>query len=190
MDFLAEMPVWAVAALIFCLRIVDVSIGTMRTITVVQGWVKLSVVLAFFEVLIWISAVSQVIVGIGKSPVLLLAYAAGFATGNAVGILIEKKLALGTALAMMISPRAGDRIAAALRARGFRLTTVAGEGRDGPVSVIHCFCPRKDLPGMLETAGELDPDVFYAVEPVREWRGGFEGPFPHPTGWRAVFKKK
>jgi len=68
----------------FGIRIVNVSIGTLRTITVVQGRLKLSVVLGFFEVLIWITALSQVLVGASTNPVLILAYAGGFAGGNAV----------------------------------------------------------------------------------------------------------
>ena len=79
--------------LIFAARIVDVSLGTIRTICVVNGRRHVALVLGFFEILVWIFAVSKVI-GDLQHPVLAVAYALGFATGNFVGITIEKRLAL------------------------------------------------------------------------------------------------
>ena len=90
--FVTDLPAWALAGTIFLLRIIDVSLGTMRTITVVNGRLRLSVALGFFEVLVWVTAVSQVILRLRDHPILVLAYAAGFAAGNAVGILLERKL--------------------------------------------------------------------------------------------------
>ena len=70
MHFITDLPIWALALLIFCLRIGDVSIGTMRTIAVVNGRVKLSVLLGFFEVIIWILAIGSVIQRIAEHPIL------------------------------------------------------------------------------------------------------------------------
>jgi hypothetical protein len=36
----------------------------------------------------------------------------------------------------------------------------------------------------------VDPDLFFAVDPLRESSLGLGTPLPHPTGWRAVFKMK
>jgi uncharacterized protein YebE (UPF0316 family) len=190
MQALNDLPVWALALLIFGCRVVDVSMGTLRTITVVQGRIRLSVVLGFFEVLVWITAVSQVITGVKDSPVLLLAYAAGFATGNAVGILLERRLALGAVVVRIISIETGNAIANALRADGWALTTFLGEGRDGPVTLIYLTCPRRELDAILVRARAVDPEVFYAVEMVREWSRDLGHPLPLSTGWRAAFQRK
>ena len=103
MQLLENLPVWLLAVVVFSLRIVDVSLGTVRTIAVVQGWIKLSVVLGFFELLIWIAAVSQVIARVKEQPILMLAFAGGFAAGNAAGILLERVLALGTCVVRIVS---------------------------------------------------------------------------------------
>ena len=89
----------------------------MRTIVVVNGRVTLSVALGFVEVLIWITAVSQVILRLRESPVLILAYAGGFAAGNAVGIVLERRLALGQCVVRLISSE-GEKVARILSSVG------------------------------------------------------------------------
>ena len=160
------------------------------TISVVQGRLVLSVVLGFFEVTVWITALSQVLVGAATNPALVLAYSLGFAGGNAVGILIERSLALGAVVVRLISTRNGMEIAASLRQLGHRATTFRGEGRDGPVVLVYTTCRRKSLAKILDTARKTDPTVFYAVEPVQQWAHGMPVPLLTPTGSRAVLKKK
>lgn len=189
MEFIDTMPVWALALLIFILRIIDVSMGTVRTLGVVEGLAKLSVVLGFFEVLIWIVAVSQVVTRLTESPILPIAYASGFAAGNAIGILIEKRLAFGLAVMRIISVNSSSEIASTLRDKGHILTTFTGEGRDGPVVMIYISCPRKKIPEILVTAREIDPDLFFVIERINECNRGQRGMF-HQTGWPLIVKKK
>ncbi|MCU0660968.1 MAG: DUF5698 domain-containing protein [Myxococcota bacterium] len=175
------------AALIFALRIIDVSLGTIRTISIVNGRITLAVLLGFFEVLIWITAISQVMVGVTKSPVLLVAYAGGFASGNGVGILLEQRLAMGTQLLKLFT-RKGEIAADVLRDAGQAVTSVRGEGRDGPVEILHVVTPRRLTRDLIELAQKVDPELFYVIEPVAGWSRKL--PISNPTGWRAVAKKK
>ena len=188
MAFIDTLPVWVVAISIFVLRLMDVSLGTSRTITVVQGWIALSVLIGFFEVLIWITAVSQVIVRIHESPLLVLAYAGGFAAGNALGIVLERRLAVGGCVIRMISSDGGMEIAHALRSAGYVITSFDGRGVDGARTLLFTACQRRDIPKVLGLAAGLDPTLFYTIERFSQSRQ--IGPLPDPTGWRAVFKKK
>ena len=187
MAWLEALPVAAVAVLIFFLRIVDVSFGTLRTISVVHGRVRVSVVLGFFEVLVWITAVSQVITRINQSPVLLLAYPAGFAAGNAVGILLERRLRLGSCVVRIITARDPGEMAAALRAAGHDVTTFAGQGGGGPRTLIYTTCPRRELADLIARARDRDPALTFAVERFSETS---DTPLPHATGWRGMLKMK
>lgn len=188
MHFVEQVPVWALAMIIFILRVMDVSLGTVRTIAVVQGWLKLSVALGFFEVLIWITAVSQVITRITEHPILIVAFAGGFAAGNAAGIGLDRLIALGNCVVRIISSEQGEEIARMLRTIGQRVTTFEGEGRDGPRTMVYVSCSRRDLSRLLKQAKAIDPRLFFVVERVFESSHLF--PLPHPTGWRAVFKMK
>ena len=188
MPFFATFPVWAVAVLVFSLRIVDVTIGTMRTIMVVSGRVTLAVVLGFFELLIWATAVSQVILMVPDHPILLVPYAAGFAAGNAVGILLERRLALGSCVVRMLTERKGVEISRTLNAIGHHVTAFIGEGVGGPRTLVYATCARRQLPVLLDAAQRIDPTLFYSVERFSETGG--VAPVMPPTGWRSVLKKK
>lgn len=188
MTFLAELPIWVLAVAVFVLRVFDVSLGTVRTISVVQGRQRLAVALGFFEILVWITAISQVITRIHESPLLLVAYAAGFATGNAVGIAIERKMALGACVVRLISTDRGPAVAARIRELGQILTTFEGQGRDGPRLLLYATCPRRDVQAIIDAARAVDPTVFYVVDRAQETSP--LQPLPHATGWRALLKKK
>jgi uncharacterized protein YebE (UPF0316 family) len=173
--------------LIVAARITDVSLGTIRTINVVQGRRTLAVVLGFFEVLIWVLVVSHVISKIHE-PVYAIAYAIGFALGNYVGMTIEARLALGRQV-VRIFTRMGPELAAEQRERGFRVTQFDGYGRDGPVQEIFIEIGRREAAKVVAHARELDPKCYYMVDDVRFVSS------PHAqqqasTGWRAVLKRK
>lgn len=181
------LPFWAVAVLVFCLRIVDVSLGTFRTISVVQGRTTTSVLLGFVEVGIWILGVSQVVTGVREHPLLIVAFAGGFAMGNAVGITLERKLAFGTVALRIVSQLPQRELTYLLPDSVRPVAAFSGQGEDGPRTLLYASCPRRTLPRVLTRAREADPGLFYVVE--RFSQVGL-GPLPHYTGWRAVFKKK
>ncbi len=188
MEILNELPIWVVALLIFALRVTDVSLGTMRTLSVVEGRITLSVLLGFVEILIWVTAISQVIVRIDQAPLLAVAYAGGFAAGNACGIMLDRTIATGSCVVRMITRTDPSKLIEQLHTVGAAATSFAGSGVDGPRTLLFTHCPRRDLEDVLAAARQVDPGLFYTVE--RFTRTEHAGPLPHPTGWRAVLKKK
>ena len=193
MEWIATIPVWLLCLLIFGLRICDVTLGTVRTVAIVKGYLGIAVALGFFEVMIWILAVSQVIMRINESIFLALAFAGGFAAGNAVGILVERRLAMGTSVVRILSTTHGGTIAAALRDDGHDVTVFNGDGANGPITLVYAMAPRRRTQRMLQLARSIDPELLYVSEPAHEsFRGAGTRlrPVLHATGWRAVFKKK
>ncbi len=176
--------------LIFFARICDVSLGTIRTIVTVQGRTGVAFVLGFFEIMIWITVISTVVYKIKEVPVLSLFYALGFATGNAVGIMIERKIAFGYIVLRVVTVEAGKAIAERLRKLGQGVTSFVGEGMVGPVTELYIVCSRRDLKWILPIVKEEDSEAFYIVEQARDV-GKVLRPIYQPiTGWRAIFKKK
>ena len=128
--------------LIFFARICDVSIGTVRTIMTVQGRTVISFILAFFEITIWVLVASTVINQLKEKPILIVFYAFGYATGNVVGIVVERKLAFGVIILKLLTRTAGQKVADYLREKGQPVTVFVGEGMKGPVSIPkreHCI---------------------------------------------------
>lgn len=187
MTFLDVLPVPLLALLIFLLRIVDVSLGTMRTISVVQGRVGLSVGLGFIEVLVWITAVAQTITNLRSNPILILAYPAGFAAGNAVGILLERRLSLGWSVLRIITGGDGGALTSRLRERGCDPTTFPGHGPAGARTLIYTTMRRREVAELLGELRAIDPGLYYTADRFSETS---QAVLPHPTGWRAVFKMK
>jgi uncharacterized protein YebE (UPF0316 family) len=154
--------------LVFFARVCDVSLGTVRTIITVQGRSILAFFLGLFEVLIWITIVSTVVLHIKESPILVLFYAFGYATGNVVGILVERKLAFGLIVLRVITADTGRKMADRLRSKGLAVTIFYGEGMNGTVTELYMAIRRKDLHWILSLVKEEDPDAFYITEQARD----------------------
>jgi uncharacterized protein YebE (UPF0316 family) len=162
------------ALLIFALRIGDVSIGTVRTLLMVQGRRLPATALAVVESTIWVLAVSRVIGGGGlDNPLKVVGYACGFAAGTLVGMTVERMLAVGKVLVRIISRDGNDPLRKALHDGGFGATTLQGIGRDGPVQVHFVVAPRRRLKAMLRVIRSADPHAFITHEPVNDAIGGF-----------------
>jgi uncharacterized protein YebE (UPF0316 family) len=176
--------------IVFFARICDVSIGTIRTIVTVQGRTIIAFILALFEITIWILVASTVINQVKDQPVLVVFYAFGYATGNVIGIVVEKKLAFGIIILKILTKNAGQQITDFLRGKGQPVTVFLGEGMKGPVSELYIACRRKDLKWILPEVRRLDKQLFYIVEQARDMSKVLKPVHTPLGGWRSAFKKK
>ena len=161
--------------LIFVARVIDVGLGTLRIIFTARGKRQLAPLLGFVEVFIWVAVISQMVRGVNH-VIAYLAYAAGFAAGNYVGMWIENRLALGTVVLRIILAQGGDQLADTLHEAGYGVTRVDGHGANGAVKLIYTIVRRKDLPGVLQVIHQTTPKAFIAIEEVRSTEQGI---FPH-----------
>jgi uncharacterized protein YebE (UPF0316 family) len=159
------------ALLIFCLRLIDVSMGTVRILMAVRGRRLLAGVIGFFEVTIFLVAISQVVTNIGNWWN-VLGYAGGFAVGTVVGMTIERKLAIGLAEVNIISMGKGTELAEALRAEGFGATEFLGAGQESIVDMIRTVVRRREVPSVTAVASAIDDSAFITVQEMeRAYRG-------------------
>jgi len=192
MDFIGlfQGTDWYYAILVFFARLADVSLGTLRTIAIVHGRTMLAFWLGFFESAIWLAVVSTIVQTVYQQPLLGIVYAFGFASGNLVGIKIEKFIAMGHLILRIISRNNSSKIVSVVREKGFRVTTFVGEGKQGPVQELYVVCRRRDLKKLLTIALALDPEAFYVTEQAGAVSNVCRPIMQPVTGWRAVFKKK
>lgn len=162
--------IWVIVpALIFLARVVDVSLQTIRIISISRGIRWLAPLVGFFEVLIWLLAIGQIMKAVSH-PVAYIAYAAGFATGTAIGQVIERRLTLGMVIVRVITPADGPELCRKLHEQQFGFTAVPGHGAAGPVQVIFSVVRRQYLQQVLDMIHECLPDAFYSVEEVSSAR--------------------
>lgn len=176
--------------MVFFARVVDVSVGTVRTISTVHGRMKTAFILGAIEVSVWIVVVSALIEKISDKPVLVIFYALGFSTGNVVGILMERRIAFGYAGLRIFCRENGMELAAALRQAGYAVTTFQGQGKSGPVLEIYMVVKRKDLKGILEISQEIEPDAFFTSEHVGTVRQMVKTLEKQRTSWCDFIKRK
>lgn len=187
---LIDSIVLTTGLLIFIARVIDVSLGTMRTLSTIQGKTRFAFVLGLTEVSIWLLVISAVVKSISDNPILGLFYALGFATGNVVGIILEKKIAVGHVNLRIITTKNGKVMALSIRELGYPVTCFAGEGLSGPVTELYILCRRRDLNHIVNFVQEFEPDVFYVTEPVGIMRNrGGQAFFNNPKH-RLKFKSK
>jgi uncharacterized protein YebE (UPF0316 family) len=158
-------------ALIFIARILDQSIGTLRLIFISKGMKRIAPFLGFFEVIIWLLAVGQIMQHL-DNWLCYVAYGAGFAMGNFIGITLEEKLSIGTSIIRVILSSESPELISALKSHNFGLTILDAEGAKGPVKILFSIIRRKETSLFLNTLHEYHPTAFYTIEDVKEAKEG------------------
>lgn len=178
-----DLFAWVILPLlIFFARICDVSLGTLRVIFIAKGFRQIAPFIGFFEVIIWLLAIGQVMQNIGNVAS-YIAYGGGFAAGTYIGMMVEERLSLGTVIIRIITTRDAAGLAGALRDQNFGVTTMDATGASGLVKVVLTISRREDMPEVVRLIREFQPNAFYTVEEIKSVR---EGVFPKKRGTPAL----
>ncbi len=161
----------ALPLIIFCSRLVDVTLGTLRHVFVSRGFKNIAPLLGFFEVLIWIMVAKEVMMAANSWPH-YLAWAAGFATGNYIGLRIEERLALGLQIVQIITDSHSDALIEHLRAANHGATVTDAQGASGAVKVIFTIVQRKHVKQIVQLVERYNPNAFYTIEDIRNTKNG------------------
>jgi uncharacterized protein YebE (UPF0316 family) len=159
---------------IFLMRVVNMALDTLRALYMIRNRRSLVWLFGFVETIIFVIAFSSVLENL-DNVLNIFAYAAGFGTGNVIGMMIENKIAVGFLQLQIISSSRGAAIAERLRDGGYAATEMSGRGRDGMVSVIVASVMRKNLNVVKEIIQEVDEDAFISSEDLSPIRRGFWG---------------
>lgn len=157
--------------LIFFARIADVSLQTLRIIFTSRDKIKIAPIVGFFEVFIWLIAIGQLFHNI-TNIFYYLAYAAGFATGNYVGIFIERKLSIGMLSIQLILKRDPELLLNSLKDAGYGITTLTSEGKTGKNVMVILIIKRKNLSQILDIINKNYSNAFISIEQVQTVKGG------------------
>ena len=184
LDF-SGWPVWAGALLIFFSRVTDVTLGTLRISFISRGEKSLAPVVAFFEMMVWLFAISQIFQNL-TNIAYYIAYAGGFATGVFTGLRVEDRIALGSRMIQTITPEDAGELTNALREAGFGVTSVRAAGASGDVNVIFSVIKRVDVARYMVLVREHHPEAFASIEDVRSVQKGVFGVRRPPLSFGGV----
>lgn len=159
------------ALYIFGMRVIDISLYVMRINMVSRGRKKQAWIFAFFQSMVFLLAIREVLTDL-DNWFKILGYAAGFATGNVAGMMLENRLAIGHLHLRIISSRHGEEITKVLRGEGFAVTEVPATGLEGCVSYLNCNVLRRDFEWVTNLVDGIDDKAFITAQNVRPvWRG-------------------
>jgi uncharacterized protein YebE (UPF0316 family) len=151
--------------LILCLRLVDVSLGTVRIILLSRRHRLRPALIGFVEVFTWLVAVTVVFSNLNDVP-RMLAYAAGFALGTYLGTLLESRLAVGNTMMRVVAPIDSPQAFEELRQAGFPVTVINADGRDGHVRLAFSIIPRRRRKEALSIVREVNPHAFVTLQDI------------------------
>jgi len=169
-----------IPSLIFVARVIDVSLGTVRVIFVSRGLKYLAPVVGFFEIIIWLLAIGQIMKNL-SNPACYIAYAGGFAMGNFVGICIAEKLSLGLVMIRVVTKKDAAPLVEFLKAENYGVTSIDGHGTSGQVKVVFTIVPRREVRSVVELIKKFNPNAFYSIGEVGLVESGI---FPVRRSWR------
>lgn len=172
--------------MIFSFRIIDVTLGTIRIIFVSQGRRNIAPILGFFEILIWLLAVSQIFSNI-TNILYYIAYAGGFATGNYIGMYIEDKIAMGLYILRIILKEENYKLFHILHQNGYGLASLDAKGSDRSIKIVILIIRRKNFEKIKKVIENYDNDVFISVEHVHSINDGL---YPAPLKTRRRFMQR
>lgn len=159
--------------LIFAARVIDVTLATFRTLMVVQGRKLHAAIIGFFEIIIYITALNQVVSNLDNIGN-LLAYGLGFACGNYVGITLEGKIGLGNLSAQIILKKEdNEELINELRECGFGVTKIIGQGKEGNRDILNVVINRRDLDSLKKVIYNYDSNAFITTNTISPISGGY-----------------
>lgn len=152
--------------LIFMARILDVSVGTIRVIFIMQGNKRLAPALGFMESFIWLVAISQIMRNI-DNMFSYIAFAGGYAAAIYVGLYLEEKLALGKVMVRVITEKETNKRIEYLIDNNLNFAIIPAEGRSGLVNVIFFEIKRDLLHQIIDAITRFNPKAFHTIESVK-----------------------
>lgn len=158
---------------IFFVRILDVSMGTLRTVITVKGKTLYASMVGFIEVFIWFLIVREALNTDETSIWIAVAYSLGFATGTYIGGILSKKLISGNLSVQVITSNLD--MVDKLREHGYGVTVMDVEGKDKETDRFMLFIQinKKNMNHLQKLIKDFDNSAFIVVNETKFIENGF-----------------
>lgn len=160
------MDLLLLALKIFFVRIIDVSLGTFRTIVLVKGKTKTASIIGFFEVLIWFLIVKEALNTDSNSLILGISYALGFATGTYIGGYISDLFITGIVSIKVITLKATDEMIKTIRKSGYAVSIInlVSSDKNHPKNLLLLEVNKKEINNIKNIIKSFDDNAFIVID--------------------------
>lgn len=155
---------------VFFARLIDVSIGSVRTIYLVKQKNLVACILAFIEILIWFLVAKQTLTNESSNMFVILSYAAGYAIGTYLGGIINKYFVKGTLTAMVITTKDKKLLTDTLKDANYGVTVIPLEENKALMLVEF---KKRNLKRLRELIKKTDRDAFLIVNETLHVENGY-----------------
>ena len=161
--------------IILCLEVffaimIDVGIGSVRTILLVKGKNFISMILAFIEILIWFFVAKQTLTSEETNLAIILSYAGGYAVGTYVGGLINKYFVRGTLTAFIVTSLDNRDMVDELKDSGYGVSVISVE--ENKLVLLTEF-KKKNLNKLKSTIKRIDDSAFIIINESLHVENGY-----------------
>lgn len=160
---------------VFCCRIVDVSLGTVRTIVTVKGKIGVASIIGFVEVFVWFVIVQAAISKGGTSWWVALFYAGGFAAGTYIGGKLANHFLKGILDIQIVTSTKNQRLVDAIRDAGFGVSVLnvnSSEFGDEKYMLM-IEIKGENLRKLEKIVYSIDPAAFVMAKELKFIQNGF-----------------
>jgi uncharacterized protein YebE (UPF0316 family) len=159
--------------IIFSVRIVDVTLGTISTVYVIRGRRIIGSIFGFVDLIIWFLIVRQALSIDNASLWIAFAYAGGYAAGTYIGSWIEEKLAVGNSSIQIITKGERYDLVEEIRNHHFAVSSVVCQGKSGNNLLLIIKASRKRVKGLQKLVQKIAPDSFISISDVQKTINGY-----------------
>ena len=173
LNFLNGDSIW-IYVFIFCGKIVEVTIATLRIVLISRGERTVGSIVAIVEITIWLLVTGTVLTGFQTDLIKVIVFVAAFAIGNFIGSWLEEKVALGLSQIQAIVRDKEDenKLVGVLRNKGFGVTTMEVFGMEDVRYMLLIILKRKMVKETLKLIDEACPNALVTIGDV-EAKGGY-----------------
>jgi uncharacterized protein YebE (UPF0316 family) len=157
---------------IFVLRVLGISLSTVRILLMTRGRKLLSAAFGFFQTLMYAVAIGKVVQDLNNIPN-LISYCLGFSVGTLLGMWLEERLAIGFATIRVISPGQSQQVAEAIRNAGYGATEGMAYGKEGIVGTVKTIVRRRDVQSVYEIIHQCAPGAVITIEDTQKVERGY-----------------
>lgn len=168
------LPTLILCITVFFSRIIDVSLGTIRTMMTVRGKRVVAAVIGFVEVIIWFLIVREALSTEETSLWVAISFAAGYAAGTLIGGLVIKLFIPTNMIVQVITSKRDPALLHAISEAGFQMTVadVYGRERTSKKYMLIIYIDGKYLKKLRQLISELDSSAFISISEGKEAYNG------------------
>lgn len=160
---------------IFCVRILDVSLGTIRTIVTIKEKNLLASFIGFVEVFVWFVVVKEALNTESTSIFIAISYALGFAAGTYIGGIISNKfIKIKLGIQVILSNR-DDKIIENIRNAGYAISVIDVKGQNlvDLKYMLFIEIDSNKYNELTKLIKKLDPMAFIVVNETKYVHNGY-----------------